>query len=42
MTEYDSVESQIDEVEQIRKVIEKVHDDKQILTERKRGKNYDR
>jgi hypothetical protein len=42
MTEYDSVQSQIDQVEQIRKVIEKVNSDEQILTERKRGKSYGR
>ncbi len=42
MTEYDSVQSQIDQVNQIRKVIEKVNSDEQILTDRKRGKSYGR
>lgn len=42
MAEYDSVESQIDEVNRIRKVIEKVHNDEHILTDRKRGKSYGR
>jgi hypothetical protein len=40
--EYDSLQSQIDQVNQARKVIEKVQDGEQILTERKRGKNYGR
>jgi hypothetical protein len=40
--EYDSLQSQIDQVNQVRKVIEKVQDGEQILTERKRGKNYGR
>ncbi len=40
--EYDFVKLQIDQVNQVRKVIEKVQNDKQILTERKRGKNYGR
>lgn len=40
--QYDSLQSQIDQVNQVKKVVEKIQNGDQVLTERKRGINYGR